>query len=131
MNNEIKSPITGTKNVSLIKVWPVDKLVKAYEKEHNYDVNRLFKDIKEIYQYKCEDTGYVFFNPVVEGDSEFYAYYQKFDWYYNPWKWEHQQIIPFLKDNSTVLEIGSGRGDFISKINSEYNANAIGLELNK
>ncbi|GHT44376.1 hypothetical protein AGMMS49965_19870 [Bacteroidia bacterium] len=131
MNEKLVSPITKKNDVSLVKKWNTKEIIEAYQKNFNYDAARFFSGVDEIYQYKCDETGYVFFYPIIEGDSDFYGYFQQFDWYYNPWKWEHQQVVPFLKAGASLLEIGSGRGDFISKITEEYDVKAIGLELNQ
>ncbi|MDR0863691.1 MAG: class I SAM-dependent methyltransferase [Candidatus Symbiothrix sp.] len=131
MEKLILSPITKKPDVLLIKTWDAKKIIDAYKRDFNYDPSHFFQGIDKIDQYKCKETNYIFFHPVVEGNSDFYAYFQRYDWYYNPWKWEHQQVVPFLRKGITVLEIGCGEGDFISKVINEYGVEAVGLELNQ
>jgi 2-polyprenyl-3-methyl-5-hydroxy-6-metoxy-1,4-benzoquinol methylase len=131
MTKIVFSPLTNKDTVSLIKTWDTKKIIEAYKHNYNYDPSRFFSETNKIYQYKCNETGYVFFHPVIEGDSDFYSHFQQFDWYYNPWKWEHQQIVPLLTPGVSLLEIGCGKGDFISKIANKYGVETVGLELNQ
>jgi len=130
MNKTALSPLTKKANTILVNELATAKISKAYKRSFNYDASKFFQGINKIDQYKCNDTGYLFFEPDIKGDSDFYGYFQQFDWYYDPWKWEHQQVVPILKAGYSLLEIGSGRGDFINKISS-YGIHAIGLELNQ
>jgi SAM-dependent methyltransferase len=84
--------------------------------------------------WECEQTGYRFYFPFnLSGDSNFYEFFQKFDWYYMPWKWEHDlsvQLIDKFKPNE-VLEIGCARGAFLSGLKSRFSDLRLsGLELN-
>jgi hypothetical protein len=81
------------------------------------DVDRLVGSSGSIQLFRCLDTGLRFFAPArVSGDDEFYGQLQEFDWYYMPWKWEHQQAALHIQKGAKVLEVGCGRGDFLSAI---------------
>jgi 2-polyprenyl-3-methyl-5-hydroxy-6-metoxy-1,4-benzoquinol methylase len=124
------SPITGDTNIELVKEVSVKKIVQGW-KQMGYDVTYLFHGIEKIQLYKCRATGYQFYNPPVLGDSALYSFLQGKDWYYMPWKWEHEIATEYLCDGLNVLEIGCGRGGFLEGIVSRYKLFAAGLELNK
>lgn len=128
----IKSPLTKNDNTTLVKKISKDEIIKKY-KSYNIDVARYFKEITNIEIYKCNDTGYLFYYPLtISGDSKFYEHFQNFDWYYMPWKWEHEITNKYLKDGLNLLEVGCAHGAFLKKINEKYNLNeTVGLELNE
>jgi SAM-dependent methyltransferase len=129
---EIISPLTLTNNVSFVRNIKSKNIISLYK---NYDINvsRYFKGHKEISVYQCNETGYKFYYPYnVAGDSAFYQHFQGFDWYYMPWKWEHEITTKYLKDDMKVLEVGCAHGAFLEKINTMFKLKpSIGLELNE
>jgi 2-polyprenyl-3-methyl-5-hydroxy-6-metoxy-1,4-benzoquinol methylase len=128
----MKSPLNNTGDAVLEKEIFVDEIVKPYNKEFNIDVKKYFPNLEKIGVYKCTDTGYRFYHPfTVAGDSDFYIHFQQFDWYYMPWKWEHQVCSDFIKPEHNILEVGCGQGAFLKKINKEKGTKCIGLELNE
>jgi len=130
--NNIISPLTFKKNISIVKQINVDKIVKKY-KGFGIDVRPYFKNLKKISILQCNVTGYQFYYPYdISGDSFFYEHFQKFDWYYMPWKWEHNIALKYLHSGMKVLEVGCAHGAFLSKISKLYDLKkVIGLELNK
>ena len=95
-------------------------------------MTRFFKNRKEIDLYRCNDTGYRYYSPLdLGGDSSFYEHFQKFDWYYMPWKWEHEVSLDYITDGQRLLEVGCGQGAFIEKVTSLKNVTCTGLELNE
>lgn len=127
----VKSPITHGE-VTLIKVISTFSIINEYRDILGIDVSEYFDSLDEIRIYECNDTNYRFYYPLnIEGDGSFYAKLQEFDWYYMPWKWEYQEAAKKVKSGMKVLEIGSAKGDFLSKIQSDYNGIVTGLELNK
>src|SRR3989339_873082 len=75
-----------------------DFIINEWQKS-NIDVSRFFKDIPEIYIYKCLDTGYKFFYPFnTAGDDQFYQDLQQFDWYYMKDKWENDEAMRKSKE---------------------------------
>jgi SAM-dependent methyltransferase len=128
----MKSPLNNTGNATLEKEIPVDEIVKSYNKNFNIDVTKYFSGIEKVAVYKCSDTGYRFYHPfTISGDSDFYIYFQKFEWYYMPWKWEHQVCADFIKPEHNILEVGCGQGAFLKQINKTKGTNCVGLELNE
>jgi SAM-dependent methyltransferase len=129
-SSEVKSPITGTTNVSLVKAYDVGRIHARYMSEYGYDVAPLFRGVGELGLFQCRDTGYLFFFPHIVGDSSFYARMQQKPTYYMPWKWEHEEAIPHLSGRMRVLEVGCGTGDFLRGLRERLDVEAVGLELN-
>ena len=129
----VVSPITGNSNVTFEYDIPVQYIIDGWKKgELKIDVSKTFKDLSKIEVYKCNETGLRFYAPAnVAGDSRFYERLQETDWYYMPWKWEHQLTAKFIKPNDKILEVGCGRGDFIKRIANENQVECVGLELNE
>ncbi|NIK72698.1 2-polyprenyl-3-methyl-5-hydroxy-6-metoxy-1,4-benzoquinol methylase [Thermonema lapsum] len=118
-----------------VKAIDVDFIVHTYRDALNVNVARFFRGIDQVYIHECLNTGYRFYYPFhILGDASFYEDLQKFDWYYMPWKWEHQKVKECIealkKDNLKILEIGCARGDFLSRMQSEGHSTT-GLELNR
>lgn len=130
--SEIHSPLTKNTNVSFERNIKSKDIIKKY-KQYQIDVSNYFKGLSQISIYKCNDTGYRFYYPLnLAGDSAFYQHFQNFDWYYMPWKWEHEATTQYLKDGLNVLEVGCAHGAFLNKISELYDLNeTIGLELNE
>ncbi|MDQ3535802.1 MAG: class I SAM-dependent methyltransferase [Bacteroidota bacterium] len=126
----VKSPLTGKEAIIEKEIDPAE-IEEGYKNNFCIEVNYLIKG-KNIQLYNCIDSGFRFFYPPdISGDGKFYAALQKFDWYYIPWKWEHEICKSFILKNYKVLEVGCAKGDFLKRIIEEVNVEAIGLELNK
>ena len=127
----VLSPLTGSNHCVKISARPCEEIIEGYKSRFNIMVNSYFSKSLEIERYKCLDTGYVFFFPYsISGDSFFYEELSKFDWYYMSWKWENDKVFMQLKKDTKLLEIGSGKGEFLSKVSKELNIKVTGLELN-
>ncbi len=128
----ILSPITQKSNVLLEKGIDTKYLISKYQSTYNIDVSKYFDSIDRILIYKCIESGYRFYHPYnISGNGDFYEYFQKFEWYYMPWKWEHQIADRFIKSSMKILEIGCGNGDFLKHIRNEKGVQGVGLELNQ
>jgi SAM-dependent methyltransferase len=124
------SPLTKSHNVKLVREIDVADIFIAYKTTFDIDVKNLFVGTDKVQLYKCLDTGYQFFLPLnIAGDSEFYEHFQRYDWYYMDWKWEHETARRLIGSTDKVLEIGCGRGSFIERL-AKNNVNCAGLELN-
>ena len=128
----ISSPLTNKRQITLLSSIPAQKIVESYQESLQIDVSRFFKNVENVELYQDEQTGYRFFYPWdIDGDGNFYKDLQKFDWYYMPWKWEHEISTQFLKEGMKILEVGCAYGSFIQKASVDFGVSAIGLELNK
>lgn len=124
------SPVTGTKNTSLVLKIPVKTILEKY-KPLNLDIARFFDNIQEVEINRCDDTGYRFYYPYsIFGDDKFYQDLQNgIHGYYIEGRWEHIKCIDIISDNDHVLEVGSGSGHFLSLL-ANRNIKSVGLELN-
>ena len=114
-----------------IDSFPVDPLIKIYKENYQTDVSSFLASSPKIQLYKCSLTGYRFFLPeTLSGDSNFYNSLAKCKDYYLPWKWEFQQALKWLSPKWSILEIGSGNGEFLKKA-SEYVNSCTGIDYLK
>ncbi len=126
----VKSPLTNGATVKVVEI-EVSKLISGYQNEYNIDVKEIFAKNKNICLYRCLDSNYRFYYPyTLSGDFRFYEQLAIYDWYYIPWKWEHEKSIPFVKNAQYILEIGCGSGSFLKEINKRYPDKVVkGLEI--
>src|SRR5450759_4508743 len=103
---QITSPITNSENVTKIKTFEVSWIIAQWRQQFNYDVSYLFKGVSVLELFKCNDTGYLFFKPDIEGDSKLYEHLQLDKSYYMPWKWEFEIARMYIKEDINLLEIG-------------------------
>jgi 2-polyprenyl-3-methyl-5-hydroxy-6-metoxy-1,4-benzoquinol methylase len=130
MKELINSPLTFSNNVIEIGKINADEIITIYSSYFKMNVEPYFKNISEIKIFKCLDTQYMFYYPFkTEGDEKYYELMGKFDWYYNPSRWEHKKALEIIGEKDTVLEIGAGSGFFLSELKKKNNT-ITGLELN-
>lgn len=126
----IKSPFTDQAAVLEKRISPF-VIEQGYRSNYNIEVRNLLQG-KEIQLYRCETTGFRFFYPLdIAGDGQFYSKLQKYDWYYRPWKWEHEFCKRIIRKGSKILEVGCAKGDFLRRIKEDLGVEVVGLELNK
>jgi len=127
----IQSPLTKKNNVKKVGSIATAKIVSSYENMFELDVSSFFENLKNIDIYECEETGYQFYHPLnICGDGNFYEHLQQYEWYYMPWKWEHEVAYEKLKKKDKILEVGSGGNGFIERLHHE-GFDITGLELNQ
>ena len=91
MEQIVKSPVTGTDKVKLIKKISVEDIIKLYPADIQKNIKNYFKDLEYISVYLCQDSGYIFYYPFyLQGDSKYYESINSSELYYMKWKWEHQ-----------------------------------------
>lgn len=121
-----KCILCGSKNSTLIQKIDISDIQKLYRAKFNYDINKL-KPPNFIYYYHCNNCDLEYFLPAFIADAEFYRYFEKYPWYYMKTKPEFAIASKYIKNNDSVLEIGSGEGGFVNYIRSKKYT---GLELN-
>jgi 2-polyprenyl-3-methyl-5-hydroxy-6-metoxy-1,4-benzoquinol methylase len=127
----IQSTLDNEGKAILKETIPVNDLVVGYKKQFGIEVQHFFNGIKDIKIYECINTKYRFFYPFnIDGDGSFYQFLQKFDWYYMPWKWEHEMTKNTLNGHEKILEVGCGGLGFVDKM-SKLGFDVTGLELNE
>lgn len=126
------SPITKTNNVKLIHSIKTNRIVKLYKKL-GYDVERFFDGLNTVDIYQCNDSKLKYYHPnTIAGDAKFYEDLDKNTTnYYSTWKWEHDQVIKYVNNNASVLEVGCAYGNFLKKALEVGAAKVCGLELNQ
>lgn len=126
----IKSPLTNGV-IKKITEFKTSWITNAYQSELGIPVEQEFKKYEKIVLYKCKDSGYEFYFPFdVAGNDNFYFQLAKFDWYYNSWKWEHQQSLKFIQHSDLILEVGCGAGGYIKNLKQRFpHKNIKGLEI--
>jgi SAM-dependent methyltransferase len=129
----ITSPLSLSKNTTLVRDICKKEIIKQYDKHYGIDISAYFQDIEKISIIHCNDTGYKFYYPFnLAGDSMFYKFFQNFDWYYMPWKWEHDIAKGYINNDYKILEVGCAHGAFLKKINELFKLKlTVGLELNE
>lgn len=115
-----------------VKSISTKNLLRNYQ-NINVNVERIYGHRKNLALYRCVRTGYEFFTPPsVEGDSLFYEELQLHPWYYEQWKWEHEEALSYFCNGQEVLEVGCAHGSFLKKISESFKLiGCVGLELNK
>lgn len=128
----VTSPITGSENVRYIGSIKVTEIIEKYRKNQvDIDPTYLFDGLSKVDIYECNDSAYRFYWPLhITGDDKYYSELGKLDWYYLPWKWEHEAAAAHIKKGDKVLEVGAAKGDFLKKLKNTKGAEVTGLELN-
>ena len=107
------------------------RLVAWYESAFGVDITRFFQGTPQIRQYECQRTGYRFWTPSgVAGDEAFYtslsASRQN---YYRRSRWEYPLAQARIPRGARLLEIGCGRGYFLSRV-EDFCRSSRGLDFN-
>lgn len=123
------SSVVSAARATKIRDVEIKPIIDAYAKI-NIDVLRFFENLESISIYRCDATGLEYYHPKsLAGDGMYYEQMQSIQNYYMATKWEFFAVIDLIRKEDRVLEIGSGRGDFLSLIKDKCRI-AIGLELN-
>jgi SAM-dependent methyltransferase len=122
------SPLTGTAaGVGVSQTINLPQLIDGYKQRHGIDVAPLFAGITELRLLHDAATGLSFFDPVVIGDSAFYAALSKRPGYYRADKAEFLIAAPHVPQSTRVLEVGAGIGHFTTHLRD---VDYTGLEFN-
>ncbi len=128
----IPSPLADNSTAKFEYDIPVDFLIRSYRDSLQTDITSYFKRLDSVKVFRCIQSGYRFYYPFhIEGKHRLYKHLQNFDWYYMPWKFEYEAVTEWIGDQSTVLEIGCGRGYFLQYLTESSEAVCTGLELNE
>lgn len=127
------NPFLESGKVNWRKSFPSKMVIDTYQKYFQMDVAEYFEGIEQFQMFECMQSGYRFYHPFsMGGKSALYEEFQKLNWYYLPWKWEHDVCKSLVKKGDYILEVGCGRGDFIKNISKQIpSVQCTGLELNR
>lgn len=120
-------PLCKNDNLILLEKIVSSDIIKLYLKKFKFNVDYLFKSKQEDF-FECTFCCLRFFAPFSGGDEKFYEHFQKYDWYYMDDKNEYDFAAQYIRSTDKVLEIGSGKGAFATKI---FAADYVGLEFSK
>ena len=125
-----KSPLNNGQ-CELVTEINVQAIIDSYNTFYKIDVSAYFQGIQAINLYCCNLSRYQFYFPFnLSGDQFLYKQLSQFDWYYIPWKWEHQNSLQFINDSMSILEIGCGDGSYLKRVRDLFPHNSVkGLEL--
>ncbi|MFO0321512.1 MAG: class I SAM-dependent methyltransferase [Bacteroidota bacterium] len=128
---KVNSPFSASVEAVIVYAINTEYIISGYMKMYNIDVSNNFKNLNQIYLCKCPLTSLEFFYPLnLDGNSDFYEQLSLNNWYYNVNRWEHKEIINRIKEETSILEIGSGDGVFLNNLTSQKKISYTGLELN-
>jgi len=126
-------PLCKNTDVNVHHVFTKNTIIDAYKNdplfsengEDGVDVTDDLMNIGvDINLYECNECNLRFFEPLLTGTSNFYKKLQKYHWYYKEGgddKSEFSYIQnTYLKDQSSVLEIGCGDGYFKNYVKGQY-----------
>lgn len=119
----------SSEQVRVVQKIKTSSIIELYAQNLNVNVSDDLSNLTSINAYKCGNCKLVFFDKQLAGNALFYEKLQKNDGgYYSDSRPEFKYTIPFITENSQVLEIGSGSGFFAEKIKDK--CSYIGLEFN-
>ncbi len=114
--NVPECPVCDSLSTSLVFSVSVERLILEWQRQFGINICPETRDIQNADLFECTVCHVRFFKPDrLAGSISLYTQLEKFDWYYMPWKWEHDMAINDLQGCRTVLEIGCGLGDFVAR----------------
>ncbi len=127
---EQQSPFGGY--ARLIQRMPVSLLRSRYLQQCGFDIAPYLEGLRDVRQYKCQVTGYLFWRPEhVAGTASFYRELSlAVANYYRESRWEYPLARDLVAGCGRVLELGCGRGYFLKSIEGHVRE-AIGIDMNE
>jgi len=121
-------PLSGSTRVTRIATIRSSDLAELFRRGFGIDIRYLTDPIPHTHLYHSDDTDLYFFHPQIIGDDRLYEALQRFPWYYAADKAEYVYAASLIKPDDTVLDVGSGCGNFARLIRCHSYR---GLELNQ
>ena len=126
----MKSPLTASENVSLLRTVKTRPLIAEWQETYQIDISEDLDGLDEFEVYQCDDTGVLFFQPEhIAGSDTLYRQLQTIPWYYQTDKWEHRTALKSLSSGMSVMEVGCGAGAFV-RAAQRAGLEARGIEIN-
>lgn len=127
----IVSPLTGSKDITLIRTIESIQLIRDWQRDFNIDITAELQGHEQVYLYQCNQTYLKFFTPPdIAGSGKLYEQLQNFEWFYIPEKWEHKVALRNLSKYKQILEIGCAFGSFV-QAGLKAGLDVTGIELNE
>lgn len=105
-------PLSKSQEVELLERIPLNELDALYRRLYNAPISRLYPGTDAIEMYRSKESDLIWFEPLVPGDEAFYNALQEKSWYYVDHKHEFDVAAKFIGPTDSVLEVGSGKGNF-------------------
>jgi len=128
--SRITCPLCRNDNITIKEKFNRNQIIAGWVKRFGYDVSEDIKGSTIIIRLNCNTCGLGFFNPMPMASKELYAHLANEPWYYEKNKWEYYEAVQDTATCRTLLEIGSGRGEFIAQLQAR-GIKGIGLEINE
>ncbi|PSB32754.1 class I SAM-dependent methyltransferase [Chlorogloea sp. CCALA 695] len=126
----VVSPLTGSKDITLVKTIESSQLINDWQRDFHIDITAELQGYRQVYLYQCNQTYLKFFSPPnIAGSGKLYEQLQKFDWFYMPEKWEHKIALRNFLKCKHILEIGCAFGSFV-QAGLDAGFDVTGIELN-
>ena len=124
-------PLCESGRTILVKRMDVQPLIENWNLRFGIDVSDEFRGVSVFELRECGRCSLRYFHPsVLAGSRQLYSQLSKLEWYYQPRKWEHEVALKDLRGCRKILEIGCGRGEFITQARQEMGLTVEGLEQN-
>jgi SAM-dependent methyltransferase len=125
-------PLCGSSKTQPESTIRADVLIARWKEDFQIDIASEFQGNSLIELVYCSNCALRFFQPSsIVGSPALYEHLDRYDWYYEPRKWEYDVALRDLKGFRRVLEIGCGSGSFLELAVRETGANIEGLEQNE
>ena len=105
-------PFCSAGNGEVLESIPVADLDALYRRLYKAPVARLFGGRDVLSLMRCTSCDLRWYEPMAGGDEDFYNTLQHKTWYYVDHKHEFDLALPCIEPGHTVLEVGSGKGNF-------------------
>ena len=129
MSKAIDCPLCSGQAAKVIDSVKWSAITSGYFRAFKIELNRLLGDqLAEIQLLRCDTCDLLWYSPGVAGDQRLYEELQMLPWYYQSEKPEYEFARKQVRDGDRVLEIGCGKGAFISTL--PKSAACRGLEFN-
>jgi SAM-dependent methyltransferase len=117
-------PLCHTMDVRVLETLDPERLNRAWQR--SYCITTKLPATPISYT-RCSRCDLRFFAPAFAGDADLYVQLQTHDWYYTADKPEYALAVALLPVSGQVLEVGSGKAAFASRVGKNRYT---GLEFN-
>jgi len=125
-----RSPLDPSEPVVVEKRFTAASIMERYRTYLRVDVSEDLAGVDEVLLCRGRESNLRFFwPPTLAGTGRFYAKLMANPHYYLGDKWEYGAAVDALPPRQRVLEVGCGKGDFLTKLRSAGHE-GIGLEIN-
>jgi len=129
-NGVPRSPLDPSEAVVVEKRFTAASIIEKYRTYLRVDVSEDLAGVDEVLLCRGRESNLRFFwPPTLAGTGRFYAKLMANPHYYLGDKWEYGAAVDALPPRQRVLEVGCGKGDFLTKLRGAGHE-GIGLEIN-